>query len=250
MVNGSSHSYEGSTNESPPLRHSTPINHSVTSNGTPSGSFDAGSLNHSGSYLSQSRDKEGSPTPSANSSGVSASKPKQPKQALPWMAELKKTQDLKKSGNTPGTSAPSVTSPVTTSPAQINQQTAPTPPSGKEAVAKAPPLPAKPSSLSSSGSQDKMTNNLNHSALNNSTYGVANKNFTKKSPSPALPNSTSISSDNIQRGDGDSNSNKGYVTYEEYAALKTRVTSLENELETLKRQFKMFMDRELRSHIV
>ncbi|ODN00326.1 SH3 domain-containing kinase-binding protein 1 [Orchesella cincta] len=273
MMNGSSHSFDNSVADSPPPHHSTPMNISVTSNGgTPSVSYtEQSSLNHSGSFHSHSRDKEGSPTPSSANSSIGAAKPK--KQALPWMAELKQTQDRKKNlvspiapsaaTTTPGSTSLSTTPPVTTSPALQQQQPAPVHPvTPKEPAAKAPPLPAKPSSLAPSTGQEKVVNNVNHTTtapVNNTSFGGSNKPYPKKSHSPAPPapivtsnhtsNSVSNSSDS-HRGDGDSNSNKGYVTYEEYSALKTRVTSLENEVETLKRQIKLLLDRDLRGHIV
>ncbi|CAL8071967.1 unnamed protein product [Orchesella dallaii] len=267
MMNGSSHSFDNSVTDSPPPHHSTPMNISVTSNGTPSVSYTEGSsLNHSGSFHSHSRDKEGSPTPTSANSSISAAKPK--KQALPWMAELKQTQDRKKNlvspvapsaaPTTSGSTSLSTTPPVTSSPAP-QQQPAPPHPISKEPAAKAPPLPAKPSSLSTSIGSEKVVNNVNHAPpVNNTSFSGSNKIYPKKSPSPAPPvpiaptnHSNSIGNSlDSHRGDGDSNSNKGYVTIEEYAALKTRVTSLENEVETLKRQIKLLLDRDLRGHIV
>lgn len=295
MLNGSSHSYDGSITDSPPHHHSTPLNHnSVNSNGTMSGSYTDGggsSLNHSGSFHSHNnssslRDKEGSPTPptSANTSGVSGTaKPKKQQQALPWMAELKQTQDKKRNFGPAVTPAGGSSSAVTPPPATTSAT--PPQPVAKE-HAKAPPLPAKPTSLSSPLSNDaasKPINNLNHSSsLSNTTtsstiatpspYNLPSKSFppNKKSPSPAPPPSTTsnhnhhhspstlISSsvvDNnshlLRGGDGDnSNSNKSYVSSEDYQALKTRVTCLENEVETLKRQLKLLLDRDLRGHIV
>lgn len=249
MLNGSTHSYDSSLADSPPPHHSTPNNLSVNSNGTMSGSY----TDNSGNFLSQSRDdKETSPTPSSANSSVNASKPK--KQTLPWMAELKQTQDKKRGLVTPGaTNSPIAQSGVSPSLSTNNSPnvTTPSPHTQPPSTAtKAPPLPAKPSTLGSvSGGQDKTYNNLNHS----NSFGSSNKAFIKKS-SPAPPMSNvpvnHNNADSHHRGDGDGNANKGYITYEEHAALKTKVISLENEVEILKRQVKQLMDRDLRGHIV
>lgn len=277
MLNGSSNSYDSSQLDSPPHHHhqfsSTPMN------GTMSGSFTEGSssLNHSGSFLSHNTtgnsssrggDKDGSsPTPASSANTSATGKPKPQKQTLPWMAELKQTQDKKRSLVSPVAPPPSVTPSPT--PSAVASQTPP-----KEVAVRAPPLPAKPSSLSSAAAappppateKPQFTNNLNHSssvapvptptpapAPSKPSYPPTT---TKKSqsPAPTITNHNHHASSFVDnaRGDADNNtiSNKAYVSWEEHLALKTRVTSLENEVEHLKRQLKMLLDRDLRGHIV
>jgi hypothetical protein len=113
-------------------------------------------------------------------------------------------------------------------------------------------LPAKPSTLPTLPTTAIDKSPTVSPSTHNSTPAppiVANRITGKKPPAPAghfgLNNYSNSTSSDVG---GDL---KSYVSYEEYAKLRDRVQHLESELEAVRRQMKLLLDRELHhGHIV
>jgi hypothetical protein len=222
--------------ESPPPTHSTPFNLSLNSNISQNETMPLYSI-LDGSNVSENG--------GLDSSGGSATKPKK---LLPWMAELKEKQDKKQGlNNSPNISTTSNNTssnsmglsnssslphmPNSTAIAKEPEHTIP-----PTLPVKAPPLPAKPNSFDKGSAISPAA----------AAPAVTNRILGKKPPAPVHPNV--INSEGNSGGSGDS---KNYVSYEEHAKLRDRVLVLESELETVRRQVKLLLDRELnQGHIV
>ncbi|XP_021949236.1 SH3 domain-containing kinase-binding protein 1 isoform X2 [Folsomia candida] len=238
--------------ESTPNNHSTPLNlslnNSISQSNTPSNSMlDNSNVSENGSF--------------DGSAGGSASKAKK---VPPWMAELKQKQDKKALNST---TSPNTTTSLAGSPSLLTSSSTPlphvtpTPPIAhagsieKETIVstpavKAPPLPAKPNTLvTSSNSIDKSSPTVVSPSTHLSGAPiVANRLLGKKPPAPGfIPNTNHSHVSNDMNG----SDSKNHVSYEDYAKLRDRVIILEAELETVRRQVKLLLDRELsQGHIV
>lgn len=173
-----------------------------------------------------------------------------PKKLLPWMAELKQKQDKKQALNSTNNS-PNSTAVNNLSASSSGLST----PQPSDTAAKAPPLPAKPSSLATNAnpSIDKSPSVSPSTIPSSQSSGLMNR---IKKPAPghlggnSNHNHTTVFSNN-ESGIGGAGDSRSYVSFEEYAKLRDRVIVLESELETVRRQVKLLLDRELnQGHIV
>jgi len=255
LTNGSTHSAINDSLDSPPVNHSTPFN---------------STLNSTGSVSLLETSQETSNSTSSTPSNTSGSAAPKPKKLLPWMAELKQTQDKKRTSNifNASSSPSSATSPASLPPVVSSSSTGnqikekePVPTPTPAAHTKAPPLPAKPTSLSTSSSTDKasvvspsgLSNTVNVTTGSAATAPIITTNRTfsmNKKPAPVTPAlNNHVNSVHDSNASGDSK--QQFVPYEDYAKLRDRVSVLESELEILRRQVKMLMDRDSsHGHIV
>ena len=239
-----------------PHQSHPPANHKLSSNHTV-GVGDGGS----------SPTKEVSPGPY----GSSVNKPKQ---ALPWMAELKQKQDRKSIVNV-NTSSNNVSS-VTVSTSNVSQKESSPSPTPPPITTRAPPLPAKPQipSIPSPTVTDKPI--VNNSSSHHPNNNIVNSTTTVSSSSAITTSASSVTSTasskfgymkrmgvstpaigpNASTGSNHHNNSNAtetpdFVSYEEYSKLKDKVSHLESELELVKKQVKLLLDRDFtKGHIV
>lgn len=225
------------------------LNNSLSQNNTPSGSL------LENSNISENGNGNGDLPSSGNAD--------KNKKVPPWMAELKQKQD-KKALNSPntsiglnstassvGASSPSPLSHAVSAPPNVNhsmeKDSAPRTLPVKDL---APPLPAKPNTLATNSPSIDKSPTVSPSTHHSGGVPpvVANRLTGKKPPAPVHFNAINNNFNNdVSIGGGD----KMYVSYEDYAKLRDRMIALEAELEAVRRQVKLLLDRELnQGHIV
>ena len=270
---------------------------------------DSSGLSTPGNRFSFSRDQDSSPQTGYSGTPTSVNPPPKPKQVLPWMTELKQTQDKKRQATSPvasTTSSPSstVSSNVNAFSSNTNATTSPalsSIPSLRsrdrdsggsnlpQPTAKAPPLPAKPvlnaekvapttngsiattpvvttstvsmrlgrkTPTTSSTVSSIASNYVNTVVPPTGTNATSANNVNNNSTGNANANNSYVNANNTTDGPpsttvGKGGTNPAFVPYEEHARLKDRVFFLESELEAVKKQLKLLLDRDLnRGHIV